>query len=871
LEFIKMAQSLQDFLKNKGVGTSIVKPIQLPTAKTTVGVADVVKEMPGAGLKTLRWIGKQLMKPVSTISALVEQTGKAIGTTNLQPLAEVPKKVADIVTGKTERSFSDIWRENLPQHKTAGTIIGTVIDIAADPLNFVGGITTKGLELAESGIKKIPIVNKGLKTAFSTTTDSKVFNAFIDEMKSLGEYRKVQVLEGARNVQKVISKLPEKDIIKVSNYIESGIKSTPEINALGEKLKNTYSTWKSLEKEMGIKGGEVLQYVPHIKAKETLAEGIKKLIFPSRQWTTKLGGSEKGRQILKFISDEGTELVGKMENLGLKETAKGIVDNTGKIYQATQASIDEIANAFGKHFFEENPAIQMAYRGLGHAKAITSKEFFNGVRQFATKEGIEVAIPELKGLKFTEDIAKQVDSYYKAIQPEELKVLFRTYDAVLNWWKGQALIAPSYHIRNVVGNIWNNFLAGVKNPISYIQAGLLQSGKAKDFKIAGMGGEELLQLAKKRGVLGEGWYAADIPTAIESGIKTTWKKGINPLSQQNYVFRLNKTVGSAFENNARLAHFIDKLKSGSTIDDAVMSVKKFLFDYQDLTTFEKTVMKRVFPFYTWSRKNIPLQLENLIKQPGKYAGLEKAIKGIENLAMGEAKPANEKYLSDYIKNNTAMRVGYNSDNKAYSYFLLGNWIPSYQALDFLSEPVYNIMAMLTPLIKTPIELLANKSSFFRNTLEEYQSIENYPGETTNFLGINMPKKTATILMNIRILNELDKLNPGAIFGGKQGEPSAWKKLGLPAVKTPVGTLSPATYKYGKTSVQPTPTERAAGTLVGKLQQYKESTAREYYQQDTDRRVQELKTAIKSAARKGDKERVRVLNDELKDFLKKRGR
>lgn len=865
-----MTQTLEEFMKNKGITPLRAIPkISMPEIPSgEVGIKEVLKEVPTATGKTLRWIGKQLMKPVGVVATGAEQIGKAIGERRVEPLKEIPRLAGEVITGKRERSFTDIWRENLPEHPTAATMIGLATDIAADPLNFIGGIATKGLTALEKIAPKIPLY-KGAKTLFSTKTESKVFDAFIDEMKSLEEYRKAKILEGARDIQKAVSKLPKDDVIKVSNYIEKGTKSTPEINKLGELLKSTYKEWKTIEKEMAIKGGEIAQYVPHIKARETLAQSIKKTIFPARQWTTKLGGAEKGRQILKFVADDGTELIGKAENLGLKETTKGFRDITGKIFQPQQASIDEIAQAFGKHFFEENPAIQMAYRGLAHAKAVTSKEFFNGVKQFATKTGIETAVPELKGLKFADDIAKQIDNYYQAIKPEELKLVVRTYDGVLNWWKAQALIAPSYHMRNFVSNLWNNFLAGVKNPISYIQAGMLQFGKARDFRIAGMTGEELLNLAQKRGVLGKGWYAADIPTAIESGLTATWRKGLNPLSQQNYAFRLNRAIGTALENNARLAHFIEKLKIGSSVNDAVLSVKKFLFDYQDLTNFEKNVLKRFFPFYTWTRKNIPLQLENLIKQPGKYAGLEKVIRGIENITMGDTRPANEKYLSDYIKHNSAMRIKYNEQDKTYYYFLLGEWMPSYQAIDFLSRPMAEIMGMLTPILKTPMEIYSNKSTFFRNTLGELQVIEQYPGDNTMYLGFSMPKKVAYVLRNIRLLNELDKFNPGDIFGGKKGEPSIFK--GLPILRTPIGVISPAPYKYGKLAPIPTIGERIAGLFFGKLTPYKEAQSREFYQRETEKRKNELIRAIKDASREGDRERVKLLQQQLREFLRERGR
>lgn len=1012
-----MAQSLQEFMANKGIKSPAIPTLNLPkTAKTITpqkvetygGVKDFVKELPTSAGTVLRTIGKELMKPVGIVAKGAEAIGKATAG-EFQAIKELPKATADIATGKKEYSFTSLWQENLPEHPVASTIIGTITDIVADPLNFVGGITTKGLNLAEKGVSKLPLF-KGAKSVFSTKTGIKEFDTFVDQMKSLGEYKKAKVLEEARDIQKVVSKLPEGDVIKVSNYLEKGEKATDEINTLGEKLKTTYDNWKSVEKEMGIKGGEIAEYAPHIKAKVPLAESIKNYLSPAKVWSSKLGGAEKGRTIGKFISEDLTEQVGKAENLGLRklntekliegiesrtakttqtlqeiqkrlaqpeiqipmenwrlylknlrnnisenktivselldeptkkefgETIQSILnrenielekiakeleadiltsqgkeflyspigeklsrkakivdlerkilkiqneanekisklsyfnytDKTGKLYRFEQASIEEIANTFNTKFFEENPAIQMAYRGLAHTKATTSKEFFEGVKKFASKEGLESTAPDLKGLKFEPDIAEKIDKYYQSIKPEDVKLIFKAYDSALNWWKGQALIAPSYHIRNMVGNMWNNFLAGVSNPVSYVRAGMLQAGKGNDIRIAGKTGKEIVELAEKRGVLGQGWFSADIPRMIESGIKSTWKEGINPLSQQNYAFKTNKAIGSAFENNARLAHFIDKLEKGSSVDDAVMSVKKYLFDYQDLTDFEKTWLKRVMPFYTWTRKNVPLQLEHLITQPGKYAGVEKVVRVIENIGMGNAPKADEKYLSEYIKGNTAMRVKYNEEDKTYYYFLLGNWLPAYQAMDFLSSPMENIMAMLTPLLKTPMEIATNKSSFFKNTLGDYETIERYPGQTTNYLGFNMPKRTATILRNIRLLNELDKLNPGKIFGGEKGEKSVQAKIGLPAVSIPLlGDISPAQYKYGKGETSPTPGERMTRFVTGKLTPYKVSEAKKYYQLDTQQRVEELQRAIKDASKQGDRERVKLLNEQLRSFQKER--
>ena len=50
-------------------------------------------------------------------------------------------------------------------------------------------------------------------------------------------------------------------------------------------------------------------------------------------------------------------------------------------------------------------------------------------------------------------------------------------------------------------------------------------------------------------------------------------------------------------------------------DVAAQEVKKSLFDYSDVSRFERDVLKRFMPFYTWTRKNIPAQLASLVKNP----------------------------------------------------------------------------------------------------------------------------------------------------------------------------------------------------------------------------------------------------------------
>lgn len=114
-------------------------------------------------------------------------------------------------------------------------------------------------------------------------------------------------------------------------------------------------------------------------------------------------------------------------------------------------------------------------------------------------------------------------------------------------------------------------------------------------------------------------------------LKTLGRK-INPLSSENVLIKTGTSFNAAVENNARMAHFlaandqnVQLFKSSkAAMDASAQSVRKYLFDYSDLSSAEQQTFKRISPFYTFTRKAIPLYLEKLVTNPGKFQRLEYA-------------------------------------------------------------------------------------------------------------------------------------------------------------------------------------------------------------------------------------------------------
>ena len=870
---------ISDFAKKNTANIELAQNLLSGNAKSTIPS----NKEPGK-LSTWQWISKQIMKPVGSVAAEAEALGLFIG----QGKAFTPGKPAlDVLSGKKEYSFSKLWNKhgaNLGISPNVATAIGLVSDIAVDPLNFIGGGLTKlgklaskassltkagktisktsklGKEiikmgysiddvvLAGSKIKQVekgqraflqiagkPIVGGtkiyraterlnriaratklgvGIRTAFSTKTGIKNLDELVEGYKNLSTFRKQEILDKSIDIQRQMRKLDPSEVKLVAEAIEKpAVKSTianKTLVKLADDIDNLFIGMKKTEKKVGVLTSELENYFPHIKAKESFKTRISAFFNP-KQYSAILKNSRR-RNI------EGT--------------------------------INEINARFGKEFFESNPALAYAQRGLASSKAVTAREFLDevGKKFFTNAEDAPIAFAEsanpiFKGLKADPEVIKVVDQYVQGLKPEELKLIIRGYDRVLSWWKAQVLISPSYHVRNSFSNFWNNWLAGVKNPVSYFKARKVQAGKNLDnVLLVTNAGESLttgnvLKLAKQRGVIGRGWYGADIARQLsdEVGGATERAKRLQklmPWKQENILFKTNRAVGSAIEDNARLAHFIEFLQKGFSPDDAARSVKKYLFDYGDLTSTEKNIFKRLLPFYTWTRKNIPLQLEQLVAQPEKFAALPKVIQAIEERTPS---PESEKYLSQYIKDNIPVRIGTDSKGNT-QYFLLGNWLPSAQAIDVLSQPLDNIIQMGTPLLKTPFEIWANKSLFFKNTLGEASKIENYYKQPTEFVGIPMRRKTATLMRNIRILNDLNKL----VQTPAKDEPeNAW-------------------------------VIKVLNVFFGRAATYDEERSRYFYQRETQDRMTELKSSIKKAEKAGQKDHAKKLQEELKTFQKERG-
>lgn len=317
----------------------------------------------------------------------------------------------------------------------------------------------------------------------------------------------------------------------------------------------------------------------------------------------------------------------------------------------------------------------------------------------------------------TPEIARELQRVAPQLTDTGMKSFLKTYDKIQGTWKlSVTSLFPSFHARNAVSNVWLGWLGGNKNPETYRQALKLQwygnkikrGQKVKDetikigkrsFKLS-----ELWKMGGESGVIGTGWMGGEFTRklALNKGDLSFWT-------------RAPKRLGTAVENNARIAMLLDRLGKGDDLFSAATHTKKFLFDYGDLTDFEKNVMKRIIPFYTWMRKNIALQLDQITKQPGKYTAMLHAQKGIESMSPADE----EKFLPEWMREEELyVRL------PGKKYFNPDLPFQDLAKLTLSDRTVREIVNPITPLIKGLFEIAANKDIFRGKPLADQRLPKN---------------------------------------------------------------------------------------------------------------------------------------------------
>jgi len=301
------------------------------------------------------------------------------------------------------------------------------------------------------------------------------------------------------------------------------------------------------------------------------------------------------------------------------------------------------------------------------------------------------------------------------------KFLRATYDPVTKVWKTSVLaLSPRWIFNNFIGNIVLNTLGAVTDPMAYINSFKKLRQASKIVKETGVSETRAMsKLGIRSGVVDTGVYAGSAREAARglarvaetSPIQSMFGKALNYTGLPQIVkgmYRLNRTI----ENFYRVAHYLDKIGKGFSPSKALASVNEFLFDYSALSSVEKSVARRILPFYAWQKNITRLALTYPFKNPTRTWLLTKA-----NLLTKDNK--NEgmdfRFLPDYLQGYIDTGV---TNKEGENYFFSTRGI----------NPLADIMPSLSsinPILKIILERMTKQNLYTgKDFSSPYQNVEN---------------------------------------------------------------------------------------------------------------------------------------------------
>lgn len=316
----------------------------------------------------------------------------------------------------------------------------------------------------------------------------------------------------------------------------------------------------------------------------------------------------------------------------------------------------------------------------------------------SVSEGLRKAV-EIGGRDYAllPSVADAYVATAKAMETTNPNNFFRAFDRVTNWLKAYQIATPGFTFRNVMGGVFMNAVAAmdIRSYKNYLMA------RAVWVKTLAVGDHA-------------GWDAwASTHSTLAANFKTMTEYVSHGISHDTYttgsrliglgasgaIPRAARWFNGSAEEFLRGSLMLDSLAKGIAPEAAMQRVMMFHFDYGDFASgFEQQWMKRIIPFYTFFRHNMPLQLEMILKKPSTYSHWYAINRNLDELTPKESVVPG--YFSELQGVRLPLKVG---DSRAY-------WLPDLPIKDLakFNDPYGEMMSMVNPLIKVPLEYAQDK-------------------------------------------------------------------------------------------------------------------------------------------------------------------
>lgn len=352
------------------------------------------------------------------------------------------------------------------------------------------------------------------------------------------------------------------------------------------------------------------------------------------------------------------------------------------------------------------------------------------------------AVNWAKGVGVAGPIADEAKRVVRAFAgPDAAGEIVGAYDRFQNWWKKWVTVPwPSFHARNFISGMVRNWVGnGVElDGRNYIDAGkmlfsdTIDGAKSRYFKdVLSIKNDEEATAELRRLIFAhkvhshkQGFFGLDAPLTGQlgeiPGVTLALPRAMGDkngvLAATDAITRVGSAGSYYVEGFNRIAPFLKYLREGMSPEAAAQKVAALQVDYDALSSFERNVMRRVFPFYSFQKGVIPFTVGNILARPG--GRLAQIPKGVARMR------ADDPVLPEQVQETAAIRLP--SDKAGTQRFLTtmglmeeqfyGMAMPAFRAFsdpmgagqEFLRE----VLSQTSVPIKGVAELFSGRSAYF---------------------------------------------------------------------------------------------------------------------------------------------------------------
>ena len=384
--------------------------------------------------------------------------------------------------------------------------------------------------------------------------------------------------------------------------------------------------------------------------------------------------AETAARLARENSDLLVDQNSRMVRLNLDDSVEGINKQASQLLSAHAREVLKLADGETAELFDSDVLSTFFMRGHAAAASAIEADMIRALSEpfgtagdsivrIAKNEAEEAAaaadrLVPVRGFEspagrvYAEpEVAEYLSRYRSALHNDEV---IKNYQKAMEWYSNflaryqtSALTkGTGFMARNTFGNVWVNTVEGVR-PQFYGQAAQVQNAMRKigrTMRKEGLSWDEAaaasgvpdwtvsaIRKIDEHGVTSSGFFRADSwnkakrqAEAVDRPTKNRLGRAVNPFGEDFVATRAGGVLNQWAEDNARIAHFLSKADELGSFEAARASVARTLFDYDDLSPFEKVVAKRFNRFYTYMRKNMGLQAAMFARMPGRYANLYEA-------------------------------------------------------------------------------------------------------------------------------------------------------------------------------------------------------------------------------------------------------